>query len=196
MRLLLYFFVIGGGMAVHVFLAEGFEEIEALTVVDILRRADVDTQMVSLYGGNTVTGSHGIAVKADLTFDAAQSENADMLVLPGGKKGTDGLMAHEGLRDLLFEFRNAGKKITAICAAPSVLGLNGLLRGKKAVCYPGFEDKLLGAVISEGDVAVDGQFITGRAMGAAIPFALALVEALTDKPTAVSVADGICYKWE
>lgn len=178
---------------VYVFLADGFEEIEGLTVVDILRRAGVDTQMVSISGNLTVTGSHKIAVQADLGIQEAEFASADLLVLPGGMPGTTNLGACEALTEQLVRFYKEGKKIAAICAAPSVLGDLGLLKGKKAVCYPGFEERLMGAEVLYEKVAVDGNVTTSRGMGTAIPFALALVEQLVSKEKAEELKKGIIY---
>ena len=164
---------------VYVFLANGVEEIEALAVVDILRRGGLDVVTVSVTGKKEIQGSHGIAFSADALFDEDGFEDGDMVVLPGGGRGTNALMAHEGLRNLLMAYRDEDKYITAICAAPSVLGMNGLLKGRKATCYPGFEDKLLGAKVQSDAVVQDGNIITGKGMGVAIPFALKLLSAFS-----------------
>ena len=129
----------------YVFLADGFEEIEGLTVVDILRRAGADTQTVSVMGRKEITGSHRITLQADLVFEETSFEDGTLFVLPGGMPGTKHLGAHEGLTSLLKKAAAEGKRVAAICAAPSVLGDLGLLEGKHAVCYPGFEDRLKGA---------------------------------------------------
>ena len=160
---------------VYVFLANGVEEIEALTVVDVLRRGGMEVTTVSVTGKKEILGSHGIPIGADELFDEDTLLDGDMLVLPGGLKGTNALMAHEGLRNLLMAYRDADRFITAICAAPSVLGMNGLLKGRRATCYPGFEDKLLGAEATGEDVVQDGNIITGKGMGVSIPFALKLL---------------------
>lgn len=164
---------------VYVFLANGVEEIEALTAVDVLRRGDLDVVTVSVTGKKEILGSHNISFKADVLFDEDALLDGDMLVLPGGGKGTNALMGHEGLRNLLVAYRDAEKFITAICAAPSVLGMNGLLKGRKATCYPGFEDKLLGATVTGEDVVRDGNIITGKGMGVSVSFALALLAAFS-----------------
>ena len=178
---------------VYVFLAEGFEEIEGLTVVDILRRAGVETVMVSIADAETVTGSHGITVKADTVFSMCDFEDGDLFVLPGGMPGTRYLGAHEGLTSLLKKKAAEGKMLAAICAAPSVLGGLGLLNGHKAACYPGFEEKLTGAEVTMDPVAVSGNFVTSRGMGTAIPFALALTARLTDEETAKNLGKSIIY---
>ncbi len=178
---------------VYVFLAEGFEEIEGLTVVDILRRAGVDTQMVSISEDKMVTGSHQIPVQADLCIQDADFDQAELLVLPGGMPGTKYLGACELLTRQIVRFCEAGKKVAAICAAPSVLGDLGLLKGKKAACYPGFEDRLTGAEVIFEKVAVDGNITTSRGMGTAIPFALSLVAQLVSKEKAEELQKGIIY---
>lgn len=180
---------------VYVFLANGVEEIEALTVVDILRRGGVETVTVSVTGKKEILGSHSIPFGADVLFDEDACLDGDMIVLPGGLKGTNALMAHEGLRNVLMAYRDAEKYITAICAAPSVLGMNGLLKGRKATCYPGFEDKLLGAKVSGDSVVIDGNIITGKGMGVAIPFALALLSVFSPEE-AKRVGTGIQYTGE
>ncbi|MDO4297416.1 MAG: DJ-1/PfpI family protein [Lachnospiraceae bacterium] len=178
---------------VYVFLADGFEEIEGLTVVDILRRVQVETVTVSIMGKHTVTGSHGIQVEADAVFEDVDFEDGTLYVLPGGMPGTKHLGAHEGLRKLLLDSFTAGKRIAAICAAPSVLGDLGILRGKKAACYPGFEARLTGAEVTSDQVAVDGTVTTSRGMGTAIPFALALVAQLKDQETSDELGRAIIW---
>lgn len=178
---------------VYIFLADGFEEIEGLTVVDLLRRADIDIAMVSISGKLEVTGGHDIVVKADLLFEEAQFSDADMLVLPGGKKGTDNLMAHEGLDILLRDFASKGKMLAAICAAPSVLGTKGLLKDKKAICYPGFEKLLTGATVTDKAVVADGNIITSKGMGTAIDFSLEIIKALKNEEEAAKIASSIQY---
>lgn len=178
---------------VYVFFADGFEEIEGLTVVDLLRRADVETVMVSIMSDKTVMGAHHIPIIADGLFEDYNYSDGDMLVLPGGMPGTNNLMAHEGLRDELFVYRDSNKYMAAICAAPSVLGMNEMLRGKKATCYPGFEDKLLGAEVTSMGVVTDGNIITGKGMGTAIDFAAAIIEVLCGEETAQKVLKAIQY---
>ncbi|MCD7735711.1 MAG: DJ-1/PfpI family protein [Lachnospiraceae bacterium] len=177
----------------YVFLADGFEEIEGLTVVDLLRRAGIETQMVSVMGSRTVTGSHGIEVRADLLFQEVDAASATLFVLPGGMPGTRHLAAHEGLAKLLKEQDAAGKKIAAICAAPSVLGGLGLLEGKKAVCYPGFEGQLSGATVTENPVEVCGNVTTSRGMGTAIPFGLSLVAQMRGESSAKELSRAIIF---
>lgn len=179
---------------VYVFLAEGFEEIEGLTVVDLLRRADVKTEMVSIGDSLQVTGSHGITVTADRLFDMAALRDGEMYVLPGGMPGTKYLGEHEGLCILLRQMDYEGRKLAAICAAPSVFGKLEILKGRKATCYPGFEDKLEGASVCAEKVVVDGTVTTAKGMGAAIDFSMKLIEQLLDKETADKISEGIIYR--
>ena len=179
---------------VYVFLADGYEEIEGLTVVDLLRRAEIDTAMVSITGDLYVTGSHQIAVKADVLFEMTDFSDADMLVLPGGMPGTKNLTAHGGVDQLLKEFHAKGKKLSAICAAPSVLGSKGLLKGIEATCYPGFENTLEGADVKEEAVVIDGSVITSKGMGTAIDFSLAIIKSLAGAAVAQRIAASIQYE--
>ncbi len=181
---------------VYIFLADGFEEIEGLTVVDILRRAGIEIKMVSITDSIYVTGSHQIMVKADLLFQDVNYHDADLLVLPGGMPGTDHLMEHEGLDVLLREFHDKGKQLAAICAAPIVLGTKGILNGKKATCYPGHEEKLLGADIDKNAVVVnDGTVTTSRGMGTAIDFSLALIKQFQGEDQAKQMAGKIQFPY-
>lgn len=177
-----------------VFLADGFEEIEGLTVVDILRRAGVETQMVSIKEEKMVIGSHQIAVQADVCLKDTDCADADILVLPGGMPGTLHLGACRELTDLLVRFHEEGKKTAAICAAPSVLGDLGILKGRKACCYPGFEERLEGAEVVFEEVAVDGNVTTSRGMGTAIPFALALTAQLVSEEKAMELKKAIIFR--
>lgn len=178
---------------VYLFLAEGFEEIEGLTVVDLLRRAEIAVATVSVTGSVRITGSHGITVEADGLFEDYDYREADMLVLPGGMPGTKNLAAHEGLVSLLKRFREEDKALAAICAAPSILGENGLLKGKKVTCFPGYEDKLLGAEATGQKAVRDGNIITGKGMGTAIDFSLEIINFLKDKETAERIGKTIQY---
>lgn len=165
---------------IYLFLANGFEEVEALCPLDLLRRAGLDVTTVGI-GGERVVGSHGIAVEADIPDTLFRDARPDMVILPGGMPGTKNLDASRVVDDALRAAVSSGAYIAAICAAPSVLGKRGLLSGKRAVCYPGFEDQLLGAEVlpsSSYRVVTDGKFITGAGMGAAFEFGLALVTAL------------------
>lgn len=167
---------------VYLFLADGFEEIEALTPVDLLRRAGVEVVTVGITG-KTVTGSHGIAVSADVSADEALSmlkggKSPEMIVLPGGMPGAATLDASSVVDTFIDAAEKANAYIAAICAAPMILGKRGLLRGRQATCFPGFEEYLEGATHMDVHTVTDGRYITGRAMGAATEFALALVKAL------------------
>ena len=174
--------------------APGYEEVEALTAVDLLRRADITCDIISLDGGSAVKGSHGITVGADRAFDGTDFSDYDGVILPGGLVGTQNLASDGRVLTLLREFADAGKLTAAICAAPTVLGKAGILQGKRAVCYPGMEDRLTGAVTGNGPVVVDGTVITSRGLGTAIPFALALVEYLGTAEQAEELAGAIVYR--
>lgn len=178
---------------VYVFLADGFEEIEGLTVVDLLRRAKVETEMVSIMDTKQVKGSHGIEVSADGMFADYDYADATLLVLPGGMPGTLNLGNHEGLCELLKKHYSEEKMVAAICAAPSVFGQLGFLEGRIATCYPGFETKLNGAIVCATKVAVDGNVVTAKGMGTAIDFSLKLIELLVNKETADEISHGIIY---
>lgn len=179
---------------VCVFFAEGFEEVEALTVVDLLRRAEIETTMVSISDELQVVGAHKIDIKADKTFDELDYSKTDMVILPGGMPGTKNLSEHKGLVKLLKEFNDENKWIGAICAAPSVLGMNGILKGKTATCYPGFEDKLEGATFVTDEVSVCDHVITSRGLGTAIEFSLAIIAHLETKEKANKIKESIIYK--
>lgn len=179
---------------VYIFLANGFEEIEGLTVVDLLRRAKIDICMVSIEESICVTGAHNITVQADCLYKEANLDEADLLVLPGGMPGTINLLHYVQLIQKIKEFHKNDKLLAAICAAPSVLGACGVLTGKKACCYPGFEEKLLGATIQYEPVVVDGNVITSRGMGTAIDFALKIIEILVSEEVAKEIKEGIIYK--
>ncbi len=176
---------------VCVVLADGFEEIEGLTVVDLLRRAGIQVTTASIMQSTAVTGSHAIALKADAMLSDVDASSLDMLVLPGGMPGTKHLQESALVKDALKTVYGKGSTIAAICAAPSVLGSYGYLKGKKATCFPGWEDKLTGAEHSDVPVVTDGQVITGRSMAAAIDFSLALIVRLAGKETADRVAASI-----
>ena len=178
---------------IGIFMANGCEEIEGLTVVDIARRAGVEIETISITGENKVTSSHNITFETDTTKEKADYSSYDGIVLPGGMPGTTNLGADETVNNVIKEFAQSGKLVSAICAAPSVLGLAGLLDGKKATCYPGFEDKLLGADFLEEKVVVDGNIITSKGLGTAIPFSLEIVRYLLDDDVAKSIADKIIY---
>lgn len=176
---------------VYTFLAEGFEEVEALAVVDVLRRAGIETKMVSVSGQYEVKSSHDVVIKADLLFEEADFNSADVLFLPGGIPGTPNLAGHKGLVEKILEFNEKGKRLAAICAAPSVYGELGLLKGKTASCYPGYEDKLVGAEYKREKAITDGNITTGRGMGSAIELGLELVRLLISEDKAEEIAQKI-----
>ena len=178
---------------VYTFLAEGFEEVEALTVVDLLKRAAIDTKMVSISDRLEVTGSHGITVKADMLFEETDMETATLLFLPGGMPGTSNLAAHEGLKSAVTAFHSQGKRLAAICAAPSIFGEMGILEGRKATCYPGYEKVLRGAICDSAGAVTDGHITTGKGMGTAIAFGLELITQLKGKEISDDIAEKIQY---
>jgi 4-methyl-5(b-hydroxyethyl)-thiazole monophosphate biosynthesis len=178
---------------VYIFLADGFEDIEALTVVDLMRRARIDITTVSIKETRTVTTSHGITLQADSLFTETDFTDADMLVLPGGMPGTKYLDEYEPLTDLLQSFYIKGGKVAAICAAPSVFARLGFLEGRKATSYPSFMEKLTGARTTEEPVAVDGNVTTSRGLGTAIDFALSLIGQLAGMEKAHEIAESIVY---
>ena len=176
-------------------LADGFEEVEALAVIDILRRADIKTDMISISSLKRVTGTHNIPIEADLLLEDIDLEEYDGIFLPGGMPGTNKLDGCEQLCKSILDFDREKKLLAAICAAPKVYGRLGILKGRKAVCYPGFEDCLTGAEVRMKDKVVkDGHIITGRGMGTAIDLGLVLVEELRDKDTSEKLAAAIQYK--
>ena len=165
-------------------LATGFEETEAVTIIDVLRRAGFNVTVVSITGFRKVTGAHNISVEADQLFEDVDYDHADMIILPGGMPGTTNLQNHPGLKEKILQFNKENKNIGAICAAPMILGSLGLLKGKKAVCYPGFESELIGATVLESPFVVDGNIITGRGVGTALEFSLGIVSLLKGKQLA------------
>ena len=176
---------------VALFLADGFEEIEALATVDILRRAQIPVTTVSVTEKNEVTGVHSIPVIADSLFDETDFSQVGYLVLPGGMPGAQHLNEHEGLKKLITDFDRRGEPVAAICAAPMVLGGLGLLREKQATCYPGFEEKLTGAQVTGEKVVIDQHITTGKGPGLAFDFALALVEQIAGSDKRRKVAQGL-----
>lgn len=176
-----------------IFLATGYEEVEMLTVVDMLRRAKISIDMVSITDQKEVTSSHNVTITADKTLSEVNFDEAEMLILPGGIPGTPNLRACDPLCEKLKEFAANGKKVAAVCAAPTVLGELGILAGKKATCYPSFADKLATGDYVKRPVVTDGNVITSRGMGTCIEFAGAIIEALKDKATADAVKEAIIY---
>ena len=160
--------------AVH--LADGFEEIEAISIIDVLRRADMDVVVVSVTNKTEITGTHQIKIIADVLFEEVNYDEVYMIVLPGGMPGAANLDAHAGLKHQIGKFVDGNKQLAAICAAPLVFGNLGILEGKQAVCYPGYEEYLSGAEVLKIPVIESGNIITGRGPGVAIQFALKIVE--------------------
>lgn len=179
---------------VLIFLADGFEEVEALTVVNLLRRADIDITTVSIEDTMTVTGRSNITVEADKLIDDVDFDSADTIVLPGGMPGTKNLAACKVLMNHVDKYAEHGKRLCAICAAPTVYGKRGLLKGKRACCYPGMEQDLLDAVVTYDPVTVDGNFITSRGAGTAIDFALAIVKQIKGHTIAENISRSIVFK--
>ena len=179
---------------IGIFFAKGYEEIEALSVVDVCRRCKLTIDMVSVTEDKQVEGAHGILVDMDKTFSEVDFTQYDMLVLQGGGEGTRNLEAHEALMAQVDAFYAAGKYVAAICAAPSILGHRGILKGKKACCYPGFESHLEGAEVTSNPVEVAGNVITSRGMGTSIPFGLAIAAVFCGQDKADELAKAIVYK--
>lgn len=179
---------------IAIFFADGYEEIEALTVVDLCRRAGLKIDMVSVSGAKTSMGSHGINVEMDKALQDVDFAEYDMLVLPGGLKGTQGLEACAPLMEKIDAFYKEGKAIAAICAAPSIFGHRGIVKGRNACCYPDFESHLEGARVSRNSVEISDKVITSRGMGTAMDFGLAIVEFFCGKEKADQLAKGIVYR--
>lgn len=179
---------------IAIFFAEGYEEIEALAVVDVCRRCKLSIDMVSITEDKQVAGSHGILVEMDKTFSQVDFSEYDMLVLPGGVKGTLGLEAHQSLMKQIDAFYQSGKYIGAICAAPSIFGHRGILKGRRACCYPDFESQLEGAFVTEGPVEISDNVLTSRGMGTAIDFGLAIAGIFAGKEAAEAAAKKFLYE--
>ncbi len=174
---------------VYIFLADGFEEMEALVPLDVLRRADFEVETVSITDDIEVVGSHGLRVLCDTTIHLISQEIADLLILPGGAPGADNLAGSEKLAKILTKQNADGKWIAAICAAPYILGQLDILQGKQATCYPGYEHYLNGAEFVKQSVVVSQNIITGNGAGAAIKFAFKIVEELKGKRLADFIAE-------
>lgn len=182
-------------IAVH--LANGFEETEAITIIDVLRRAGLKVQTVSVSDEKLVTGAHQIPVVADILFDDVDYEKIDMIVLPGGMPGAKNLDTHKGLKSQILSFHNQNKPLGAICAAPMVLGHLDILKNKVAVCYPGFESELSGAEVRTTPYAVDKNIVTGRGVGTALLFALKISEMMVGKEKADHLAKSMLVEnWD
>lgn len=177
---------------VVVFLADGFEECEGLIVVDLLRRAGINVITASVMGRREITSSHSILIQADMAAEDVDYSGVDMIVLPGGFHGTNNLRESEIVREQCLSF-STGKYVAAICAAPGILAELGLLDEKEATCHPSVEDKMNTAILTHSNVAVADNIITGRGLGAGIPFALELVGILAGPDAAEQVRASICY---
>ncbi|MDR3413046.1 MAG: DJ-1/PfpI family protein [Formivibrio sp.] len=179
---------------VHIYVAEGFEEVEMISVVDVLRRAGVETRLVSLTEKLAVTGAHSITVQTEIPFSAA-TELADMIILPGGGPGTQNLLASTALHDRLHAHLASGKRVAAICAAPMVLAKAGILKGRNACCFPGCEAALIdgGATITAYNVVTDGQVTTSRGPGTAALFGLELAKLLVGDAKATEVGRAMLF---
>lgn len=178
---------------IHLFLANGFEEIEALATLDILRRCGLDVATVSNTNDKTVVGAHNIPVIADYAFDEVSFDGSQALVLPGGMPGAKNLLENSALRDVLLAQYTRGGLVAAICAAPMVLGQHGILNGHKATCYPGFENMLVGADVQTSLVVEDRNVITGKGPAAAKEFGFTIASRFVDATTVESVRQGMLY---
>ena len=182
-------------MKVYVFLADGFEDVEALIPVDVFRRGGLDVTTVSISDFPLVRSAHGVNIETDIMFEQGDFSDADLIFLPGGMPGATNLFEHKGVCKVVVDQFAAGKKVAAICAAPGVvLGQLGLLEGKKATCYPGFEQMLDGATYTADLVTVDGNITTAEGPAAAFPFAYELLAQLADKKTSDQIAEGMRFK--
>ena len=179
---------------IKVMLADGFEEVEAITTVDLLRRAGIPVQTVSIMGKREVSGAHGVSVIADQLFDEVDFDEVKMILLPGGMPGTTNLLSFEPLTKVLKQFAAEDRPLGAICAAPMVLAANGILEGRKATIYEGMEAHLKGAIHTEGNVVIDGTIVTSKGPGTAMDFGLALVGFLKGEAKAEEVRAGLLYR--
>ena len=169
-------------------LATGFEEVEALSVVDVLRRAGINITIVSMTGEKAVRSSHDVVVEADELFEDVDYANVDMIILPGGKEGTENLFNHNGLKSQIQHFYESGKYLAAICAGPSVYGRMGLLKGEQAIAFPAFQEYLEGAELVDVPAVKSNNFITGKGVGVALHFGLKIVETLLNRETALELS--------
>lgn len=181
-------------MKILVPLAEGFEEIEAVSIIDILRRAEI--KVISAYfTANPVKGSHNISISADMPLAECAIEDFDAMVLPGGMPGSENLKNSAKILSMLNSLHDEGKLVGALCAAPMVLGHAGILRGKKATCYPGFEHELAGADVLDRPVVTDANVVTGKGAGCAIPFALEIVGILKGEAAKNTLKNNLQVYW-
>lgn len=176
----------------YMFIADGFEEVEAIATLDVIRRAKIDIETVGV-GSKNITGAHGVSVRCDIDTDEATFTGLDGVILPGGMPGTKNLLADDHVNKAIDFCYSQGKLVSAICAAPMILGVKGLLKGKEATCFPGFEGDLEGAIISEKYYVTDGNIITARGMGSAINFGLEIVKYFKDEVTADALKSTLQY---
>ncbi len=175
---------------VAVILADGFEEVEAVAVIDVLRRAGIETVIAGLHAG-PVSSARNVKIVPDAVIDAVKVDDFDMIILPGGQPGSDNLNADERVKDLIKGFSQKGKLTAAICAAPFVLANAGVLKGKRVTSYPSYKDRLGGATYEEKSVVVDGTVLTSRGAGTALHFGLAIVEKLINKEKAQKIKEAM-----
>lgn len=176
---------------VYLFLADGFEECEALVPLDLIKRSGKEIQTVSITDNLFVTGTHGITIKADVSIQEILNRDFEMIILPGGMPGTNHLDQSVLLNQIWGVATEKNRYIAAICAAPLILGKRGLLRGKNATCFPGFEQELQGAILSQEKMVIDGKIITAKGMGVSLSFGLALVSLLCGEQTAITIKQKI-----
>lgn len=175
---------------VAIILADGFEEVEAIAVIDVLRRAGIDTVIAGLHDSH-IASARNVKIIPDTVIDTVRAEDFDMIVLPGGQPGSDNLNADPRVKDLVRSFSEKGKLYGAICAAPYVLANAGVLAGKRATSYPSYKDKLGSALYEEKSVVVDGNVVTSRGAGTALAFGLAIVEKLISREKALKIKDAM-----
>lgn len=178
---------------VYALVAEGLEEVECLAAVDVMIRCGIEVKLISMSESLEVAGSHGLRIVTDMLWEDSAPEEADCIFLPGGMPGTKHLAEHKGLAKALEQALGEDRRVAAICAAPSVLGELGFLRGKKATCYPGFEEKLVGAEYTHEGVVTDGLITTARGLGYALDLGLELAGLLVGRETAAQVKASIQY---
>ncbi len=180
---------------VAVILADGFEEVEAVAIIDVLRRAGIDTVVAGLHGGH-MTSARKVKVIPDTVIDTVKADEFDMIVLPGGQPGSDNLNADPRVKELLISFSQRGKLTGAICAAPIVLAGAGVLQGKRATAYPSYKDRLGGAVYEEKSVVTDGTVLTSRGAGTALSFGLSIVERLVSREKAQQIKEAMLISYD
>jgi len=178
---------------IYIFLGKGFEDIEALTPIDMLRRAGCEVVTVGI-GGKEITSARGVTVLADITDNEMSADNVEMVVLPGGVGGTAAIAGCENALAMIKTVYNKGLPVAAICAAPTVLGTLGILEGKRAVCHPSVETQLICGELVREPIVRDGTVITARGAGVSLPFALALVAIIKGSDTAKQIASAICFE--